>query len=410
MVTERRTTQAVQVGQVTIGGGAPVAVQAMTDTDTADAQATADQCAALADAGAELVRITVNTPEDAAAVPDIRRRLDDRGRGVPLIGDFHFNGHTLLRKHPGCAKALAKYRVNPGNLGRGDRHRDHLATICTIARDYGAAIRIGVNGGSLDRDLVTRKMEENSTTGSGLSSEEVLSQCMVISALESTDAAINSALGPDRIVISAKVSSPSQLIDVYRQLSRRTSQPLHLGLTEAGMGIRGLVWSTSAMVRLLAEGIGDTIRVSLTTQPNGDRRDEVRAACEILQSLGLRSFSPSIIACPGCGRTTSSAFQELAEKIEDHVRTRLAAWRTSHPGVEELTIAVMGCVVNGPGESKNADIGISLPGSGENPRCPVYIDGKQSQIVRGTSEEIAAAFITIIDDYVARRFGMAGET
>ena len=389
----RQMTAAVKVGNVTIGGGAPVVVQAMTNTDTADPEATARQCAELAAAGAELVRITVNTTEAAAAVPDIRRRLDDQGWTTPLIGDFHYNGHLLLRDNPECAAALAKYRINPGNVGRGPRQDDNFSEICAIAIDHGAAIRIGVNGGSLDTALVTMRMDENATRNNPRSSEDVLNECLVESALRSVDTALECGLGSDSIVLSAKVSSPPQLVAVYRELAERTRQPLHLGLTEAGMGVRGLVWSSSAMAILLAEGIGDTIRVSLTPEPDGDRTNEVRAACEILQALGLRSFAPSVVACPGCGRTTSSSFQEIATRVEDHVRARLAGWRETHPGVEDLTLAVMGCIVNGPGESKAADIGISLPGAGEEPRCPVYVDGERVTTLQGTPEEIAESFL-----------------
>jgi (E)-4-hydroxy-3-methylbut-2-enyl-diphosphate synthase len=399
----RRMTTAVNVGNVTIGGGAPVVVQAMTNTDTADVEATARQCAELAAAGAELVRITVNTAEAAAAVPEIRRRLDDQGCTNPLIGDFHYNGHLLLRNDPGCAAALAKYRINPGNVGRGAHRDENFAEICSVAIDHGAAIRIGVNGGSLDPVLVTTRMEENAARNKPRDSEEVLNECLVESALGSTEAAMECGLETDSIVLSAKVSSPPQLIAVYRELAARTRQPLHLGLTEAGMGVRGLVWSSSAMAVLLAEGIGDTIRVSLTPEPDGSRTNEVRAACEILQALGLRSFAPSVVACPGCGRTTSSGFQELATRVEDHVRARLAGWRDTHPGVEDLTLAVMGCIVNGPGESKAADIGISLPGAGEEPRCPVYVDGEQVTTLQGTANEIADTFVAIIDDYVETR-------
>ncbi|MCW8984927.1 MAG: flavodoxin-dependent (E)-4-hydroxy-3-methylbut-2-enyl-diphosphate synthase [Thermoanaerobaculales bacterium] len=400
----RHTTTAVNVGNVTIGGNAPVVVQAMTNTDTADAESTSRQCAELAAAGAELVRITVNTAEAAAAVPEIRRRLDDQSWSTPLIGDFHYNGHLLLRENPECAAALAKYRINPGNVGRGAHRDENFAEICAIAHQHGAAIRIGVNGGSLDPALVTAKMEENATRENPRDSEEVLNECLVESALKSSEAALESGLGADRIVLSAKVSSPPQLIAVYRRLAERTRQPLHLGLTEAGMGVRGLVWSSSAMAILLAEGIGDTIRVSLTPEPDGDRANEVRAACEILQALGLRSFAPSVVACPGCGRTTSSSFQELATRVEDHVRKRLAGWRDTHPGVEDLKLAVMGCIVNGPGEARAADIGISLPGTGEEPRCPVFVDGKQVEILQGTSDEIAEEFLGIVDDYVNRNY------
>jgi (E)-4-hydroxy-3-methylbut-2-enyl-diphosphate synthase len=400
----RRATTAVDVGGVTIGGDAPVVVQAMTNTDTADVEATTQQCADLAAAGAELVRITVDRPEAAASVVEIRHRLDEQGWTIPLIGDFHFTGHLLLRKFPECASALAKYRINPGNVGRGARQDENFSEICTIARDHGAAIRIGVNGGSLDPALVTAQMEENASRDNRLSSAQVLEECMVLSALQSTEAAIACGIGQDRIVISAKTSSPRQLISVYRELASRTRQPLHLGLTEAGIGVRGLVWSSSAMAILLAEGIGDTIRVSLTPEPDGDRTTEVRTACEILQALGLRSFAPSVVACPGCGRTTSSNFQELTTRVENHVRARIARWRDTHPGVEDLTIAVMGCIVNGPGESRAADIGISLPGAGEEPRCPVYVGGERLTILQGTPEEIADGFLRIIDDSVQRNF------
>jgi (E)-4-hydroxy-3-methylbut-2-enyl-diphosphate synthase len=404
----RHTTTAVNVGHVTIGGGAPVVVQAMTNTDTADVEATARQCAELAAAGAELVRITVDRPKAAAAVAEIRRRLDDEGCSVPLIGDFHYNGHLLLRDHPECAAGLAKYRINPGNVGRGARRDENFAEICAIALEHGAAIRIGVNGGSLDPALVTAKMEENASRESPRGSQAVLDECLVQSALESAEAALEYGLATDRIVLSAKVSSPPQLLRVYRDLAAKTHQPLHLGLTEAGMGVRGVVWSASAIALLLADGIGDTIRVSLTPGPDGDRTNEVRVACEILQALGLRSFAPSVVACPGCGRTTSSRFQDLATRVEDHVRARLVTWRRTHPGVEDLTLAVMGCIVNGPGESKSADIGISLPGSGEEPRCPVYVNGERSTTLQGTPDEIADAFLGIIDDYVRRNFPRGG--
>ena len=401
-------TTAVNVGHVTVGGGAPVVIQAMTNTDTADVEATARQCAELAAAGAELVRITVDRPDAAAAVADIRRRLDNEGCSAPLIGDFHYNGHRLLRDHPECAAALAKYRINPGNVGRGARRDENFAEICAIALEHGAAIRIGVNGGSLDTALVTAKMEENASRDDPRESQAVLDECLVQSALESAEAALECGLATDRIVLSAKVSSPPQLLRVYRDLAAKTRQPLHLGLTEAGMGVRGLVWSASALAILLAEGIGDTIRVSLTPGPDGDRTNEVRVACETLQALGLRSFSPSVVACPGCGRTTSSRFQDLATQVEAHVRARLATWRRTHAGVEDMTLAVMGCIVNGPGESKAADIGISLPGSGEEPRCPVYVDGVRSTTLQGTPEEIAESFLDIIDDYVRRNFPRGG--
>jgi (E)-4-hydroxy-3-methylbut-2-enyl-diphosphate synthase len=405
MRSNRSETLAVAVGPVTIGGGAPVVVQAMTNTDTANADATAMQCRELAEAGAELLRITVNTPEAAAAVPEIRRRLDDVGCTVPLVGDFHYNGHLLLRRDARCARALEKYRINPGNVGRGVRRDENFAEICLIARDEGKAIRVGINGGSLDPAIVTSEMAANSVRSPPLSSREVLNHCLVTSALRSIDDAIESGLRSERIVVSAKVSSPPDLITVYRELAKRTRQPLHVGLTEAGMGMRGLIWSSSAIAVLLAEGIGDTIRVSLTPEPGGSRSDEVRAACELLQALGLRSFTPTVTACPGCGRTTSSTFQELAKRVEDHVRSRVPGWRRTHPGVENLTIAVMGCVVNGPGESKAADVGISLPGNGEDPRCPVFVSGRHATTLEGNAKEIADGFIAIIEEHVKTRFG-----
>jgi (E)-4-hydroxy-3-methylbut-2-enyl-diphosphate synthase len=406
----RRETISVDIGGVVVGGGRPVVVQSMTNTDTADVEATARQVLELSRAGSELVRITVNVPEAAAAVPEIRRRLDDAGCRVPLVGDFHYNGHTLLRGHPACAAALAKYRINPGNVGKGDRRDANFTTICAIARDHGAAVRIGVNGGSLDQDLVMAKMQENSDRGLGRSSDDIVDECMVLSALESTEHALEAGLTPDRIVISCKLSKPTHLIAVYRELAARTSQPLHLGLTEAGMGTKGLVWSSVAMGVLLAQGIGDTIRVSLTPRPGGDRREEVWAACEMLQALGLRSFAPSVTACPGCGRTTSTTFQELAERVESHVRARMPSWKQRYPGVEDLKLAVMGCIVNGPGESKSADIGISLPGTGESPRCPVFVDGRPFATLQGSSEELAERFIALVEDYVAARWsGLQGE-
>jgi len=401
----RRETKPVDVGGVVIGGGRPVVVQSMTNTDTADVEATTRQVLDLAGAGSELVRITVNVPEAAAAVPEIRRRLDDAGCTVPLVGDFHFNGHTLLQRHPECAAVLAKYRINPGNVGKGERRDANFAAICAIARDHGAAVRIGVNGGSLDQELVTAKMQENTDRGLGRTSDDIIDECMVLSALQSTELALEAGLTPDRIVISCKLSKPVHLIAVYRELAARTSQPLHLGLTEAGMGTKGLVWSSIAMGVLLAEGIGDTIRVSLTPRPGGDRREEVWAACEMLQALGLRAFAPSVTACPGCGRTTSTTFQELAERVEGHVRAQMPEWKRHYPGVEELRLAVMGCIVNGPGESRSADIGISLPGTGETPRCPVFVDGRPFATLQGSSEELAERFITLVEDYVSTRWG-----
>jgi len=401
---KRRSSVPVNVGHVQVGGGAPVVVQSMTSTDTADAAATARQCLELAQAGSELVRVTVNVPEAAQAVPEIRKRLDDAGCAVPLIGDFHYNGHILLRDFPECAATLAKYRINPGNVGHGAKRDEQFAAICKVAVDNGKPIRIGVNGGSLDQELVTAKMAENADRNLGRSSQEVLDECMILSALHSTELALASGLGTNQIVISCKVSQPNELIAVYRELAARTEQPLHLGLTEAGMGIKGLVWSSSAIGVLLHEGIGDTIRVSLTPRPGGDRRDEVFAACELLQALGLRSFAPSVTACPGCGRTTSTTFQELAERIQSYVREKIPAWKREYEGAETMRLAVMGCVVNGPGESKVANIGISLPGTGESPSCPVYIDGQKFTTLKGTSEELAAAFRTLIDDYVATKY------
>jgi (E)-4-hydroxy-3-methylbut-2-enyl-diphosphate synthase len=376
----------------------------MTATDTADVAATVRQCHELARAGSELVRVTVNVPAAAAAVPEIRRRLDDLGCDVPLIGDFHYNGHLLLTEHPDCAAALAKYRINPGNVGFGDRRDEQFATICRIAVERGKPVRIGVNAGSLDQELVMAKMQENTDRGLGRSAEEIYADCMVISALQSTEAALACGLTEEQIVISCKVSRPPELVTVYRELARRTRQPLHLGLTEAGMGIKGVAWSAAALGVLLAEGIGDTIRVSLTPRPGGDRRDEVEAACEILQALGLRAFAPSVTACPGCGRTTSTTFQELALRVQEYVRERLPAWKRERAGVEELKLAVMGCVVNGPGESKMANIGISLPGTGEAPTCPVFVDGRKHATLSGSPAELATQLIAIIEEYVSTHY------
>ena len=398
-------TVGVKVGHVQVGGGAPIVVQSMTMTDTADAAATARQSVELAEAGSELVRVTVNLPEAAAAVPEIKQRMLDAGCAAPLIGDFHYNGHLLLTKHPASAAALDKYRINPGNVGTGKRRDEQFATICKVARDQGKPVRIGVNGGSLNQELVVRRMQENTDRDLGKTSEEIINECMVISALDSTALALEAGLREDQIIISCKVSRPPDLIAVYRELARQTRQPLHLGLTEAGMGIKGLVWSAAAMGVLLDEGIGDTIRVSLTPRPGGDRREEVYAACELLQALGLRSFAPSVTACPGCGRTTSSTFQELAERIQEYVRERMPEWKARYDGVETLTLAVMGCVVNGPGESKAANIGISLPGTGEAPNCPVYIDGVHATTLRGTYEELSVAFRELIDGYVEGKYG-----
>ena len=397
-------TIGVRVGDVQIGGGAPVAVQSMTITDTADAEGTAAQCVELASAGSELVRITVNTPAAAEAVPEIKRRMLDRGCRAPLIGDFHYNGHLLLSQYPGCAEALDKYRINPGNVGTGSRRDERFTTICQIARDHGTPVRIGVNGGSLNQDLVMTRMQENTDQQLGRSSEQIINECMVRSALESTALAMEAGLRPDQIIISCKVSTPRDLIAIYRDLASKTNQPLHLGLTEAGMGLKGQVWSAAAMGVLLEQGIGDTIRVSLTPRPGGDRRDEVYAACELLQALGLRAFAPSITACPGCGRTTSTTFQSLAELIQEHVREMMPTWKARYDGVEEMRVAVMGCVVNGPGESKAANIGISLPGTGEEPTCPVYIDGKHTKTLRGSYDELADGFRRLVDEYIEHRY------
>ena len=397
-------TVGVKVGRVQVGGGAPIVVQSMTMTDTADAKATATQCIELAEAGSEMVRVTVNNNDAAAAVPEIKQRMLDAGVTAPLIGDFHYNGHLLLTKFPDCAAALDKYRINPGNVGTGKRRDEQFSTICQVAVQHGKPVRIGVNGGSLNQELVVSKMQENTDRNLGRESEDIINECMVLSAVESTALAIESGLRKDQIIISCKTSRPRDLIAVYRALAKQTDQPLHLGLTEAGMGMKGLVWSSAAMGVLLAEGIGDTIRMSLTPRPGGDRREEVYAACELLQSLGLRSFSPSVTACPGCGRTTSTTFQELAERVQGYIREQMPVWKTQYQGVETMTLAVMGCVVNGPGESKAANIGISLPGTGEAPNCPIFIDGEHTTTLRGTYEELAAAFQALVDDYVATHY------
>jgi (E)-4-hydroxy-3-methylbut-2-enyl-diphosphate synthase len=403
-VDSRHSTVPVRVGGVTVGGGALIVVQSMTMTDTTDAAATAAQCVELWEAGSEMVRVTVNVPEAAAAVPEIKQRMLDAGCAAPLIGDFHYNGHLLLTRYPECARALDKYRINPGNVGTGKRRDEQFATICKVAVDHRKPVRIGVNGGSLNQELVMAKMQENTDRQLGRDSDDIINECMVLSGLQSTELALESGLTENQIIISCKVSRPRHLIDVYRALARQTHQPLHLGLTEAGMGTKGLVWSASAIGILLNEGIGDTIRVSLTPRPGGDRREEVYAACEILQALGLRSFAPSVTACPGCGRTTSTTFQELAERIQAYIREQMPAWKQRYEGVETLTLAVMGCVVNGPGESKAANIGISLPGTGEAPNCPIFIDGRHVTTLRGTYEELAAAFQALVDEYVESKY------
>ena len=400
----RKKTYGVKVGNVQVGGGAPIVVQSMTNTDTADVESTLKQTLELAEAGSEIVRWTVNVPEAAAAVPEIKKRLLDAGCNVPIIGDFHYNGHVLLTKYPACAAALDKYRINPGNVGAGQRRDEQFSTICKVAVDHGKPVRIGVNGGSLNQELVMRKMQENTDQNLGKESEEIINDCMVISALESTDLALESGLRHDQIIISCKTSRPRDLITVYLELASKTQQPLHLGLTEAGMGMKGMVWSAASLGVLLYEGIGDTIRISLTPKPGGDRREEVYACHELLQALGLRSFSPSVTACPGCGRTTSTTFQELAESVQGYIREMMPTWKMQYEGVETMTLAVMGCIVNGPGESKAANIGISLPGTGEAPRCPVYIDGKKDVTLEGTYDELAAAFQKLVDNYVASKY------
>jgi (E)-4-hydroxy-3-methylbut-2-enyl-diphosphate synthase len=405
---QRRRTVPVKVGDVLVGGGAPVVVQSMTNTDTADAVSTARQCIELAQAGSEMVRVTVNVAEAAAAVPEIKKRMLDAGVTAPLIGDFHYNGHLLLTQNPQCAAALDKYRINPGNVGHGKKRDEQFATICKVAADHGKPVRIGVNAGSLNQELVMAKMQENTERALGKTSEEVLAECMVLSALQSTELALGSRLRKEQIIISCKTSRPPELIALYRDLAARTDQPLHLGLTEAGMGLKGLVWSAAALGVLLQEGIGDTIRVSLTPRPGADRREEVYAACEILQALGLRAFAPSVTACPGCGRTTSTTFQRLAERVQSYVRHRMPEWKKSREGVEALTLAVMGCVVNGPGESKAANIGISLPGTGEAPKCPVFVDGKQFTLLQGTYDQLAEAFEKLVEDYVATKYPKKG--
>jgi len=402
MLLPRRPTTAVRIGSVTVGGGAPVVVQSMTNTDTADVDATAAQVLELARAGSELVRVTVNTDEAAAAVPRIRAALDAAGCDVPLVGDFHFNGHKLLKEHPACAAALAKYRINPGNVGRGSKRDPQFAEMIGIAVANDRPVRIGVNWGSLDSDLLTRMMDENSRAPEPRDALDVLREATVVSALTSARRAEELGLPHDRIVISTKVSGVQDLIAIYRMLAARCDYPLHLGLTEAGMGSKGIVASTAALAVLLQEGIGDTIRISLTPEPGGPRTREVIVAQELLQSLGLRAFSPMVVSCPGCGRTTSTYFQELAGRIQDHLRERMPEWRTQYDGVETMTVAVMGCVVNGPGESKHANIGISLPGTGERPVAPVYEDGEKTVTLKG--ERIAEEFRALVERYVARRY------
>ncbi len=399
----RRRSIAVEIGGARIGGGAPIVVQSMTNTDTADVEKTARQTAELAHAGSELVRVTVDRPEAARAVPHIRDRLRQLGVTVPLIGDFHYNGHTLLADHPACAEALDKYRINPGNVGFKDKRDRQFSAIVELALKHAKPVRIGVNWGSLDQELLTRLMDANAKAPVPQDARAVMHEAIVQSALISAERAQELGLGADRIVLSAKVSAVQDLIRVYTMLADRSQSALHLGLTEAGMGSKGIVASTAAMAVLLQQGIGDTIRVSLTPEPGGDRTQEVRVAQEILQTMGLRSFVPIVAACPGCGRTTSTVFQELASEVQSYVRARMPAWRETYPGVENLNLAVMGCIVNGPGKSKHADIGISLPGTGEAPVAPVFIDGKKAMTLRGP--KIAEDFKAIIECYVAERYG-----
>jgi len=393
------------VGGIAVGGGAPIVVQSMTNTDTADIDATVAQVAALARAGSEVVRITVNSAEAAAAVPHIRERLAAKGVDVPLVGDFHFNGHRLLTQHPACAEALAKLRINPGNVGRGSKRDEQFATMIEFACKYGKPVRIGVNWGSLDAELIARMMDDNARNSEPQEAAVVTRRALVASALDSARQAESLGLPGDKIILSCKVSGVQDLIAVYRDIAAQCDYPLHLGLTEAGMGSKGIVASTAAMSVLLQEGIGDTIRVSLTPEPGGDRTREVVVAQEMLQTMGLRSFTPLVIACPGCGRTTSTFFQELADSIQTYLRAQMPVWRGHYPGVENMHVAVMGCVVNGPGESKHANIGISLPGSGENPVAPVYIDGVKAVTLKG--DNIAAEFQTLVEHYVHEHYAPA---
>ena len=402
MRVTRRKTIACDVGGVKVGGGNPIVVQSMTNTDTADTTATVNQVMALAKAGSELVRVTVNNEAAAQAVPTIVETLNSFGVEVPIVGDFHYNGHLLLKKYPECAQALAKYRINPGNVNIGKKHDDNFRTMIECAIEYGKPVRIGVNWGSLDQQLLTKLMDENAASAAPKEAEEVMHDAIVLSALNSAEAAQRYGLPADRMILSAKVSNVQDLVAVYQDLSARTDLPLHLGLTEAGMGMKGVVASSAGLAILLQQGIGDTIRVSLTPQPGGDRTEEVLACQQILQSLGLRSFTPQVTACPGCGRTTSTFFQEMADEIQTYLRDRMPVWRAQYPGVEELKVAVMGCVVNGPGESKHSNIGISLPGTFEEPKAPVYVDGRLLRTLKG--DRIVAEFTEILDEYVATRY------
>ncbi|MBB5393575.1 MULTISPECIES: flavodoxin-dependent (E)-4-hydroxy-3-methylbut-2-enyl-diphosphate synthase [unclassified Herbaspirillum] len=393
--------------QIAVGGGAPVMVQSMTNTDTADAIGTAIQIKDLARAGSEVVRLTVNTPEAAAAVPAIREQLDRMGVDVPLVGDFHYNGHTLLTEYPDCAKALSKYRINPGNVGKGAKRDTQFAQMIEVACQYDKPVRIGVNWGSLDQALLARIMDENAGRAEPWPAQAVMYEALVTSAIENAQRAEELGLAGDKIILSCKVSGVQDLIAVYRELARRCDYPLHLGLTEAGMGSKGIVASTAALSVLLQEGIGDTIRISLTPEPGGDRTREVVVGQEILQTMGLRKFTPMVIACPGCGRTTSTVFQDLADKIQTYLRDQMPVWKGKYPGVESMNVAVMGCIVNGPGESKHANIGISLPGTGESPAAPVFIDGEKRMTLRG--ERIAEEFQSVVLEYVQTRYGQAGQ-
>ncbi len=403
---KRRITHQVQIDHVTVGSDAPVVVQSMTNTDTADAEGTARQVKELADAGSEMVRITVNSPEAASKVAEIRSRLDDMGCDVPLIGDFHFNGERLLAEYPDCAKALSKYRINPGNVGKGAKGDDKFAYMIRTAAEYDKAVRIGVNWGSLDQSLAKRMMDANLTLPNPRTPDEVMKEALIVSALESAEKAVALGLPENKIILSCKVSAVQDLIQVYRDLGNRCRYPLHLGLTEAGMGSKGIVASTAALSVLLQEGIGDTIRISLTPEPGSPRTQEVVVGQEILQTMGLRSFTPMVTACPGCGRTTSTVFQELARDIQAYLREQMTVWRWQYPGVESLNVAVMGCVVNGPGESKLADIGISLPGTGETPVAPVYVDGERQVTLKG--DNIASEFLAIVQRYVEDNYGEGG--
>ncbi len=404
---QRRRSITCTIGNVRVGSDAPVVVQSMTNTDTADVASTVEQVASLARAGSELVRVTVNNEDAAAAVPHIVEQLENRGIHVPIIGDFHYNGHILLKKYPACARALAKYRINPGNVSVGRKDDSNFGTMVQVAVENQKPVRIGVNWGSLDQSLLTRMMDENSRSSDPKDAREVTMEAMVVSALNSAAIAEKYGLRPDQIILSAKVSGVQDLVDVYRSLASRCSYPLHLGLTEAGMGAKGIVASSAGLSILLQEGIGDTIRVSLTPAPGGDRAEEVRVAQQILQSLGIRSFTPQVTACPGCGRTTSTFFQEMAEQIQSYLREQMPAWKERHSGVEEMKVAVMGCVVNGPGESKHANLGISLPGTFEEPKAPVYVDGRLLTTLRG--DKIVEEFRRILDDYVESHYATKTE-